>query len=98
MTPKRTEREDKRIGKQYKSAVSPSEAIDTAELAMIGCQLRGEHDKSASIGRWVLHSNQQTFVILNVTEDGVRDLLYLPFNIGAKRRSTRPLLALLVHL
>jgi hypothetical protein len=28
------------------------------------------------------------FVILNVTEGGVRDLLYLPFNIGAKRRST----------
>jgi hypothetical protein len=27
-------------------------------------------------------------VILNVTEGGVTDLLYLPFNIGAKRRST----------
>jgi hypothetical protein len=25
-------------------------------------------------------------VILNVTEGGVKDLLYLPFNIGAKRR------------
>jgi hypothetical protein len=29
-----------------------------------------------------------TLVILNVTEGGVRDLLYLPFNIGAERRST----------
>jgi hypothetical protein len=29
-------------------------------------------------------------VILNVTEGGVKDLLYLPFNIGAKRRSTNP--------
>jgi hypothetical protein len=28
------------------------------------------------------------FVILNVTEGGVKDLLYLSFNIGAKRRST----------
>jgi hypothetical protein len=28
-----------------------------------------------------------TFVILNVTEGGVRDLLYLPFHIGAERRS-----------
>ena len=28
-------------------------------------------------------------VILNVTEGGVRDLLYLPFNIGAERRSAR---------
>jgi hypothetical protein len=27
-------------------------------------------------------------VILNVAEGGVKDLLYLPFNIGAKRRST----------
>jgi hypothetical protein len=27
-------------------------------------------------------------VILNVTEGGVKDLLYLPFNIGAKRRPT----------
>jgi hypothetical protein len=27
-------------------------------------------------------------VILNVTEGGVKDLLYLPFHIGAKRRST----------
>jgi hypothetical protein len=27
-------------------------------------------------------------VIPNVTEGGVKDLLYLPFNIGAKRRST----------
>jgi hypothetical protein len=31
----------------------------------------------------------QIFVILNVTEGGVRDLLYLSFNIGAKRRSTK---------
>jgi hypothetical protein len=30
-----------------------------------------------------------TFVILNVTEGGVKDLLHLPFNIGAKRRSTK---------
>jgi hypothetical protein len=29
-------------------------------------------------------------VILNVTEGGVKDLLYLPFNNGAKRRSTNP--------
>jgi cob(I)alamin adenosyltransferase len=28
------------------------------------------------------------FVILNVTEGGVRDLLYLPLQIGAQRRST----------
>jgi hypothetical protein len=28
-------------------------------------------------------------VILNVTEGGVKDLLYLPFDIGAKRRSTK---------
>jgi hypothetical protein len=28
------------------------------------------------------------FVILSVTEGGVKDLLYLSFNIGAKRRST----------
>ena len=33
-----------------------------------------------------------TFVILNVTEGGVRDLLYLSFNIGAERRSTKSLL------
>jgi hypothetical protein len=29
-------------------------------------------------------------VILNVTEGGVKDLLYLPFHNGAKRRSTNP--------
>jgi hypothetical protein len=29
------------------------------------------------------------FVILNVTEGGVKDLLHLPFGIGAKRRSTK---------
>jgi hypothetical protein len=28
-------------------------------------------------------------VILNVTEGGVKDLLDLSFNIGAKRRSTK---------
>jgi hypothetical protein len=28
-----------------------------------------------------------SFVTLNVTKGGVRDLLYLPFHIGAKRRS-----------
>ena len=28
-------------------------------------------------------------VILNVTEGGVKDLLHLPFHIGAKRRSTK---------
>jgi hypothetical protein len=28
-------------------------------------------------------------VILNVTEGGVKDLLYLPFNTGTKRRSTK---------
>jgi hypothetical protein len=28
------------------------------------------------------------FVILNVTEGGVKDLLHLPSNTGAKRRST----------
>jgi hypothetical protein len=28
-------------------------------------------------------------VILNVTKGGVKDLLYLSFNIGAKRRSTK---------
>jgi hypothetical protein len=28
-------------------------------------------------------------VILNVTEGGVKDLLYLTFDIGAKRRSTK---------
>jgi hypothetical protein len=27
-------------------------------------------------------------VILNVTEGGVKDMLHLPFNIGAERRST----------
>jgi hypothetical protein len=27
-------------------------------------------------------------VILNVTEGGVKDLLYLPFDLGAKRRTT----------
>jgi hypothetical protein len=26
--------------------------------------------------------------MLNVTEGGVKDLLYLPFHIGAKRRTT----------
>jgi hypothetical protein len=30
---------------------------------------------------------QLKLVILNVTEGGVKDLLYLPFDIGAKRRS-----------
>jgi cob(I)alamin adenosyltransferase len=30
-----------------------------------------------------------TFVILNATEGGVKDLLYLPFNTGAQRRSTK---------
>ena len=29
-----------------------------------------------------------TFVILNVTEGEVKDLQYLPFHAGAKRRST----------
>jgi hypothetical protein len=29
-------------------------------------------------------------VILNVTEGGVKDLLYLPFNVGAKHRSSNP--------
>jgi hypothetical protein len=33
------------------------------------------------------------FVILNVTEGGVRDLLYLPFNIGAKTVFTIGVLA-----
>jgi len=28
--------------------------------------------------------------VLNVTEGGVKNLLYLPFHIGAKRRSTNP--------
>jgi hypothetical protein len=28
-------------------------------------------------------------VILNVIKGGVKDLLYLSFNIGAKRRSTK---------
>jgi hypothetical protein len=32
----------------------------------------------------------QIFVILNVTRGGVKDPLYLSFNIGAKRRSTNP--------
>jgi hypothetical protein len=36
--------------------------------------------------RWLL---AYTLVILSVTEGGVRDLLYLPFHIGAKRRSTK---------
>jgi hypothetical protein len=35
----------------------------------------------------VVSRSLNTFVILNVTEGGVKDLLYLPFNIGAKRRS-----------
>jgi hypothetical protein len=46
------------------------------------------HAKSSSAG-----SGQQlltaTFVILNVTEGGVKDLLYPSFNIGAKRRSAK---------
>jgi hypothetical protein len=33
-------------------------------------------------------SPMPVYVILNVTEGGVKDLLYLPFDIGAKRRST----------
>jgi hypothetical protein len=37
---------------------------------------------------WCVLSCLHNFVILNVTEGGVKDLLYLPFNIGAKRRST----------
>jgi hypothetical protein len=34
------------------------------------------------------HKSLHKLVILNITEGGVKDLLYLPFNIGAKRRST----------
>src|ERR1700733_15597448 len=35
-----------------------------------------------------LRNTSPKFVILSVTEGGAKDLLYLSFNIGAKRRST----------
>jgi hypothetical protein len=36
----------------------------------------------------VVSRSLHTVVILNVTEGGVKDLLYLPLHIGAKGRST----------
>jgi hypothetical protein len=36
------------------------------------------------------HYDALPIVILNVTEGGVKDLLHLPSNLGAKRRSTNP--------
>jgi hypothetical protein len=51
------------------------------------------HRPTPAVEQFSLH----TFVILNVTEGGVRDLLYLPFHIGAKRRSTNANAELLSH-
>jgi hypothetical protein len=51
------------------------------------------HRPTPAVEQFSMH----TFVILNVTEGGVRDLLYLPFHIGAKRRSTNANAELLSH-
>jgi hypothetical protein len=51
------------------------------------------HRPTPAVEQFSLH----TFVILNVTEGGVGDLLYLPFHIGAKRRSTNANAGLLSH-
>ena len=51
------------------------------------------HRPTPAVEQFSMH----TFVILNVTEGGVRDLLDLPFHIGAKRRSTNANAELLSH-
>jgi hypothetical protein len=53
--------------------------------AVSGCKLRSL--SASDLWRRELLVPQLKLVILNVTEGGVKDLLYLPFDIGAKRRS-----------